>query len=257
MERTGAPLPTAGSGVPGVSTSGALEHGSSNWCIFGVQWLNSNDMAQNGNCLLSPILLYSCDKCLHVWMRGCVSCVFHLCRTIYSFLKIMLVVDLHPTLNKFYLITPQTVMLGGIPRSINHDGVPKVASHAPMVDFPVYLGTCNDKHCDFTSMGEIWSRGMLRKVKYQCRIFRGDAGGNRQEMLGRNYFHPASSRYFRHWKLMYAYTSNVVVPPLTHLFPSVSIYTKTSQSHSPITVRSNSSLRTRGHVGCWVEFHPA
>ena len=54
-------------------------------------------------------------------------------------------------------------------------------------------------------------------------------GGNQEEMLGGNNFHPVSSHFYMHWKLTY---------------PS-------------ILKNSNSSLRAGGHVGCWVEFHPA
>ena len=61
--------------------------------------------------------------------------------------------------------------------------------------------------------------------------FVGVLDGNRQEMLGGNNFHPASSRYSMHWK------------------------------HNPIhyllTTGTHSSLRARGYVGCWVEFYPA
>ena len=48
----------------------------------------------------------------------------------------------------------------------------------------------NDRHCDFTATGEIWSRGTLPKVSYQSRIFVGMLGENRQEMLVGNNYHP-------------------------------------------------------------------
>ena len=49
------------------------------------------------------------------------------------------------------------------------------------------------------------------KLDIRAVIFVGMLGGNRQDMLGGNDFHPASSRYFLHWKLTYSSTSNVVV----------------------------------------------
>ena len=100
---------------------------------------------------------------------------------------------------------------------------------------------------------------MLWKVRYQNCIFVGMTGGNRQEMLGGNDFNPASSRYFMHWKFTYSSTSKLWFRyRLIHGFSSIYTCTKTSQSHSPfITAGPNSSLRARGHVGCWVEFHPA
>ena len=73
-------------------------------------------------------------------------------------------------------ITSQTVMLGGIPLSINHGMVRKVASHGMRVNslklkFLHGSITYNDQHCYFTSIGKIWNRGMLQKVRYQNRIF--------------------------------------------------------------------------------------
>ena len=82
-------------------------------------------------------------------------------------------------------------------------------------------------------------------------------GGNWQEMLGGNTFHPASSRYFIHWKLTYVSTSKAVVP--LHIFMDFPQYLLKPKTHKPIhqllTTGSNSSLRGRGHVGCWVEHH--
>ena len=84
--------------------------------------------------------------------------------------------------------------------------------------------------------------------------------GSRQEMLGVNNFHPASSHSLTHWKLTYSSTSKAVLLLYTSLwvFLNIDIHQK---HHNPIhqllTARSHSSLRARGHVGCWVEFHPA
>ena len=69
--------------------------------------------------------------------------------------------------------------------------------------FSVVLISYDDQHCDSTSISEIWNRGMFPKVRYQSWISVGMLGGKRQEILGGNYFHPASSRYPTHWKLYY------------------------------------------------------
>ena len=121
------------------------------------------------------------------------------------------------------MFTPQRVMLREIPPSI-HGTVRKAASD----DIPnnslrlvlffysaITIGVATLLHwvrCEIVECPRKW---------FQSWIFVGMLGGNRQEMLGGNNFHSASSIYPIHWKLTYSSTS--------------------------LTVGSNSSLR---------EFHP-
>ena len=79
-------------------------------------------------------------------------------------------------------------------------------------------------------------------------------------MLRGNNFHPASIRHSAHWKtsffrplqrLSFRYT-------LIHGVSAISTFIKAWQSHSSIiNGRVKPSRIARGHVGCWVEIHPA
>ena len=95
-----------------------------------------------------------------------------------------------------------------------------------------------------TSVGEIWNRGMLLKVIYQSCIFVKMLGGNRQEMLGGNNFHPASRCYPTHWKLtMYSSLSEHEAQPRFHNCQNSLYGTGTALKQIPITE-------------CQVELHP-
>ena len=92
------------------------------------------------------------------------------------------------------------------------------------------------QHCDFTLVGEIWNRGMLLKVIYQSCIFVKMLGGNRQEMLGGNNFHPASRCYPTHWKLiMYSSLSEHEAQPRFHNYQNSFYGTGTALKQIPIT----------------------
>ena len=88
----------------------------------------------------------------------------------------------------------------------------------------VVLNGYNDQHCDFTSIGEIWSRAMLHRVKYQTRIFRRDAGLEIDRRCWVELISTTSSRYSIHWKLTYSPTSNAVIPLYSYLWISLDIY---------------------------------
>ena len=74
-------------------------------------------------------------------------------------------------------------------------------------------------------------------------------------------FHPESARYYTHTKLGHSSNSVAVVPQQTYpcMFLNISVCPiNISQPHSSINRAGvNSSLKARGHVGRWVEFHPA
>ena len=55
-------------------------------------------------------------------------------------------------------------------------------------------------------------------------FFVGMLGGNRQEMLGGNNFHTASSCYFMFWKLTHSSASKAVVSLHTYSWISLNIY---------------------------------
>ena len=75
-----------------------------------------------------------------------------------------------------------------------------------------------------------------RKWDIRAVFFVGMMGGHRQDMLGWNNFHSASSRYFIHWNLTNTSTSKTVGPLYTYLWIFLNIYLhQTSQSHSTIT----------------------
>ena len=90
-------------------------------------------------------------------------------------------------------------------------------------------------------------------------FFVGMVGVNRLEMPGGNNFHPGSSCYTTHCncKLINPSTSKAVSSLHTY---SISQYLLTLNHHNHVhhllTAGSNSSLRARGHVKCWLEFHP-
>ena len=134
--------------------------------------------------------------------------------------------------------------------SIHHGGAEKVASHDRTVcslkmvfhyfnqlqrlQLRLYFNRCNMKSwC--TPESEI------------CAVFFvGMMGGNRQEMLG------GKLTLFIHFKSCAS---------ATYFFMGFPQYRLTPKHHDPIhqflTARSHSSLRARGHVGCWEDFHPA
>ena len=75
---------------------------------------------------------------------------------------------------------------------------------------------------------------LLQQVRYEVVVcspkwdiravfFVGMLGGNRQEMLGGNNFHPASSRSSTHWKLTYSPTSKAMLPLHTSLWVFLNI----------------------------------
>ena len=112
----------------------------------------------------------------------------------------------------------------------------------------------NAHNCEFTSIGEIWSYGMLTKVRYQSRIFVGILGGNRQEMLGGNNFHPASSRYPMHWKLTYSSTSKAGVPLHTYLLVFLNIYFHQNSNLQPYSsvINGRVEFHAQGTWPCWI-----
>ena len=89
-------------------------------------------------------------------------------------------------------------------------------------------------HCDFTSVGQTWSRGMFPKVRYQSCLFRRDAGWKSTGDAGSRGW--KSNRYPTHWKLIYSSTSKAAISLHTCLWIFLNIYThtKTSQPHSRI-----------------------
>ena len=143
------------------------------------------------------------------------------------------------------IFTTQTVMLGRIPPGIHHGGAWNVASHGMSVTslrFSVVLNSCNHFCCKFTSVGEIWSRGVQSKVRYQSRIFLRDAGWKvcRQNRWSfppsiNSLFHTLKTRLFVHFE-GWGSATNLFMD-----FTLLSTYTKISQSHSPI-------------INGWVEF---
>ena len=101
---------------------------------------------------------------------------------------------------------------------------------------------------------------MLLKVKYLSRIF---SSGCWMEIDRRCWVEIISTQHQAFlWRI-----DNSLIRPLQQLcfrymflfgFSSISTYTKTSQSHYQLlTAGSHSSLTAGGHVGCWVEIHPA
>ena len=101
---------------------------------------------------------------------------------------------------------------------------------------------------------------MLLKVRYQSRIFHRDVGWKSMGDAGLKLFPPSIKPLF------YALKTHLFVHfkgrgLATHLFMDFPQYLLTLKHHSPIhylsTAGSNSSVKARGHVECWVEFHPA
>ena len=99
---------------------------------------------------------------------------------------------------------------------------------------------------------------MPRKVRYESRIFRRDAGWKSMGDAEWKLFPPSikplcyalKTHLFVHFK-GYGFVTDLLD------FPQ---YLLTLKHHSPIhhllTAGSNAWLRARGHIGCWVEFRP-
>ena len=104
-------------------------------------------------------------------------------------------------LNVFSSITPQTVMLGGIPPSIRimaeHGKWRVMACQlAAWCWFSVISITYNDQHCDCTSVGEMRSRRLHRRARYLSRIFHRDARCKSTRDAGWKYFPPSTKPFF-------------------------------------------------------------
>ena len=85
--------------------------------------------------------------------------------------------------------------------------------------------------------------------------FRRDVGWKSTGDAGGNNFHPVWSRYATHWILTYSFPSKAVIS--LHIYGFFLLTLKHHISiHNLLKAGSNSSLRFRGHDGCWVEFNP-
>ena len=100
---------------------------------------------------------------------------------------------------------------------------------------------------------------MLRKVIYQRRISRRDAGWKSAGDAGWKQFLPSIKPLFYALKT-HLFVYFIYCGFATHSFMDFPIHLFTLKYHNSIhhsfTAGSNSSLRTRGHVGYWMEFHP-
>ena len=101
---------------------------------------------------------------------------------------------------------------------------------------------------------------MLRKVRYQSRIFRRDAGWKSTGDAGWKYFPPCIKLLFYALKthLFVHFEGCGFATNISGYFSQCLLTLKRQKPiHHLSTVGPNSSLWARGHVGCWVEFHPA
>ena len=121
--------------------------------------------------------------------------------------------------------------------------------------FFVVLISYYDQNCDFTSIGGIWSRGMLPKVRYQSRIFRRDVWWKSTGGAGWKWFPPNIKPLFHPFKT-HLFAQFKCCGSAAHLLMDFRQYLHAPKHHNPfhqsLTQGSNSSLRARGHVGCWV-----
>ena len=152
------------------------------------------------------------------------------------------------------------MMLGGIPTNIHHGGARDVTSHGVPVK-NLRLVFHGSSQLLLTSIVALRHKVVLcfRKWDLAVTFFIGMLGGNRQDVLGRNDFFPASRNYSMHWKITHSSASKLLFPYI--LFADVPQYLLTPEYHNPIhkplTAGTNSSFRARGHAGCWLEYHPA
>ena len=117
--------------------------------------------------------------------------------------------------------------------------------------FSVVLLSYNDQHCDFTSKGEIWSRDMSIKGKYQSHIFRRDAGWKSTGDAGWKSLPPSIKPWFDPLNLTYSPTSKAMVPLHIYLWIFLNIYMHQIQTFSPI-INSRVKFLAYSSWPCWM-----